>query len=186
VSAKYLLPCRCGRQITVEPREAGETAVCPCGQSLLIPTMREMATLEPVLAEASPPSERVWGWRQGMMVLGGALLLFAVSFGVYLHWNRPVAPIDTIDADAIWESAKNLSLLQTWHYWGLMKQGLDRRTDQVYLAALTRFHVWQAATAAVALAGIVLIGAGVAMGRRQGEGETGRGGDRETRRQETG
>jgi heme A synthase len=184
VSTKYLLPCRCGRQITVELREAGETAVCPCGQSLPIPTMLEMTALEPVLAEASPPSEHVWEWQHRMLLLGGTLLLLGISFGTYFHWTRPVAPSDTIDPEAIRQSASNLTPLQTWHYWRLMKQGLDRRTDQRYADAMT-IHRWEQGFAGMAaLIGIALIGVGVAMGKRQGEGETGRPGDKETGRQE--
>jgi hypothetical protein len=174
VSVKYLLPCRCGQQVVVEPRQAGGTVVCPCGQTLPIPTMLEMIALEPVPVEASLPTEQVWGWRHRMLLLGGALLAAAIIGGVFLHRNRPVAPIDTIDPDVVQESASNLSPPQTWHYWGLMKQGMDRRTDQWYLAAMTRFRVWRAVSAVGALIGIALIGAGVAMGRERGKGETGR------------
>jgi len=181
VSTKYYLPCRCGRQITVEPREAGETAVCPCGQSLPIPAMLEMAALEPVLAEASPPSEHLWGWQHRLLLLGGTLLGAAVIGGICLHWNRPVTPSDAIDPDAIRQTAKNLSPLETWHYWELMKQGLDRRTDQVYMSALTRFHVWQAVSGVVGLIGLALIGAGMAMGKKRGgDKDTGRRGERRT------
>lgn len=42
VSSKYLLPCLCGQQIPIEPRQAGETVACRCGISLQAPTMRKM------------------------------------------------------------------------------------------------------------------------------------------------
>jgi hypothetical protein len=181
VSVKYLLPCRCGRQIIVEPREAGQTTVCPCGQSLLIPTMLEMTALELAPAEASLPSEHVWGWQHRMLLLGAMLLAAAIIGGISLHWNRPVAPIDAIDPDAMRQTADKLSPIQTWHYWGLMKQGLDRRTDQIYSAALTRFHVWQAVSGVVGLIGLALIGAGMTMGKKRGgDKETGRRGERRT------
>ena len=41
-----------------------------------------------------------------------------------------------------------------------MKQGLDRRTDQKYAAAVERFRVWQVAVAIIALAGVALIAVG--------------------------
>ncbi len=175
MSAKYLLPCRCGRQVVVEPREAGQTSLCPCGKSLLIPAMLEMTGLEPAPVESGRPAESVWGWRHRLLLLGATLLVVAIVGGVFLHWTRPIAPIDTIDPQVIQHSAKKLSPLQTWHYWSLMKQGLDRRTDQMYEAALTRYQVWEAVAGGVALLGLALIGTGVAIGKK-------RGGDRETGR----
>jgi hypothetical protein len=168
VSVKYLLPCRCGQQIAVEPRQAGETAVCSCGQSLPIPTMLEMSALELAPPEVSLPSQRAWGWCQRIMLLGGTLLIVAIVGGALLRWNRPVAPTDVIVPEEFRQSASHLTPVQTWHYWGLMKQGMDRRTDQIFAAALTRYHVWQSTAAVMALAGIVLIGLGVAMKKRQG------------------
>jgi hypothetical protein len=176
VSAKYLLPCRCGRQIVVEPREAGQSSSCPCGNSLLIPAMLEMSRLEPAPVETTQPAEGAWGWQHSMMFIGGALLLFAIGLGTYVHWQRPIAPIDAIDPGAIQYSANKLSPLQTWHYWSLMKQDLDRRTDQRYEARLTQYQIWQAFAGGVALFGLALIGAGVAMGKK-------RGGDRENVKQ---
>ncbi len=184
MSNKYLLPCRCGQQIIVEPREAGQTSVCPCGQSFLIPTMLEMARLEPAPAEASPPAEHVWGWQHGLVLSGVALVVMAVALACLVRWFRPVAPIDAIDPEALRQSAGKLTPLQTWHYWGLMKQGLDRRTDQIYEAALTQYHIWESVAGVGALAGVALIGVGVGIGkRRQGDRERGRRGDRERGRQ---
>ena len=176
MSAKYLLPCRCGRQIVVEPREAGQTSLCPCGNSLPIPAMLEMSRLEPAPVETSPSAEGPWGWQHRLLLLGATLLAAAILGGLLLHWKRPIAPIDAIDPRAIQYSANKLSPLQTWHYWSLMKQDLDRRTDQMYEAALTRYQIWEAVAGGVALLGLALIGTGVAMGRK-------RGGDRETGRQ---
>jgi hypothetical protein len=181
VSVKYLLPCRCGRQIIVEPREAGQTAACPCGQSLLIPTMLEMSALEPAPAEASLPSKHVWGWRHRMLFLGWTLLLFAIILGILIQWNRPVAQIDTIDPDLIRRDADKLPPVQTWHYWGLMKQGLDRRTDQIYAGKMTIHHIGQGFVGVLALLGIVLVGVGMAMGKKRAGGrETGRRGETRT------
>jgi hypothetical protein len=176
VSVKYLLPCRCGRQITVEPREAGQTSVCPCGQTLPIPTMREMTGLELAPVETSRPPERAWGWQHRVSLLGATLLATAVVGGVLLFWHRPIAPIDAIDPQAVQQRANDLSPLRTWQVWQLMKQGLDRRTDQIYEAALTRFRVWETVSGVMALIGIALIGTGIAIGKK-------RGGERETRRQ---
>jgi hypothetical protein len=150
----------------VEPREAGETAACACGQSLLIPTMLEMAALEPVPEEPGPPSKGVWGWRHRLLLLGGTLLAVAIIAAVCLRWNRPSAPADAIDPDAIRRTASNLSPLETWHYWELMKQGLDRRTDQRYAEKMTVYHLGQGFAGVLALLGVTLVGVGVAMGKK--------------------
>jgi hypothetical protein len=175
VSLKYLLPCRCGRQIVVEAREAGQTSVCACGQSLLIPTMLEMTRLELAPTDASTPSQRVWGWSHRMLLLGVTLLAAAIAGGFFLYCNRPIAPIDAIDPEALRRDADKLTPLQTWHYWCLMKQGLDRRTDQLYAARLTGYHIWQSVAGLTALGGLALIGAGMAIGKKQRGGDVERG-----------
>jgi hypothetical protein len=165
VTTKYLLPCRCGKQIVVEPREAGQTSLCPCGQSLLIPTMRQMSDLEPAPVETAGKPERVWGWQQGLLVLGIALAVVALSLGYIFRSHRPIAPIDAIDPQAVRETAERLSPLQTWHYWELMKQGLDRRVDQRYAEKMSLYHIQQGFAAVLGLAGIALIGTSVAIGK---------------------
>ena len=112
-----------------------------------------------------------------LLLSGIALVVVAVALACLFRWHRPVAPIDAIDPEAIRQTASKLSPLQTWHYWGLMKQGLDRRTDQRYEAALTQYHIWEAVAGGVALAGVALIGAGMGWARREGERETRRRGE---------
>ena len=43
----YLLPCSCGREISIEPQQAGETVRCECGRTCSVPTMREVRSLPP-------------------------------------------------------------------------------------------------------------------------------------------
>ena len=42
---KYLLPCKCGESVEVEPGQAGQTVVCGCGESLLVPSMLQVKAL---------------------------------------------------------------------------------------------------------------------------------------------
>lgn len=178
MSAKYLLPCRCGRQMIVEPREAGRTSACPCGQPVLIPTMLEITRLEPAPDETSQPAKRAWGWQHGLLLSGVAIVVVAVALACVFRWLRPVARIDAIDPEAVRQSAHELSPLRTWHYWELMKQGLDRRVDQIYAEKLSLYHIGQGFATVLALTGIALIGAGVAIGRKRGgNGERGRRGE---------
>lgn len=167
MSVKYLLPCRCGRQIGVETREAGETTVCPCGQSLLIPTMLEITRLEPAPVETSEPAQGAWGWQHSMIFLGGAMLVLAIAYGVYLRWNRPIASIDAIDPQTIQERANRLPPVWTWHYWQLMKQGLDRRVDQRFAERMSLYHIGQTTAAVAGLLGLALIAGGMAIEKRK-------------------
>jgi hypothetical protein len=177
------LPCRCGQQVVVEPRQAGQTVACSCGQSLPIPTMLEMAALEPAPDERPvlPPGD-VWGWRRAMMFLGEALILISLVLGIVFQRNRPIAMIDTIDPDSFRQGAKNFSPSLTWHIWRDMKRGLDRRmlpADRKYADDMMFHRVKQGFAVILALGGIVLVGASMAMKRRQGEGETERRGEGE-------
>ena len=71
MEGRYLLPCSCGQEIPVEPRQAGQEIRCDCGASLEVPTMLGMAALEKAPSEPShtPPSAP-WGIRQGIVLLG--------------------------------------------------------------------------------------------------------------------
>jgi hypothetical protein len=178
VSHKYLLPCRCGQQFVVEPRRAGETIACSCGAALQIPTMLEMAALEPASeVSAAPPSGPAWSLRHGMLFLGGVLLLAAVGWGVYLYASvRPTPPIDAIDPEQIRQTAKMLTPAQTWAIWENMKQGLDRRVDKRYADALAHYQGLLSIDGILALIGVALVVTGAATGR-QGNKERGRQGD---------
>jgi hypothetical protein len=178
VSVKYLLPCRCGRQIVVETREAGQTSVCPCGQSLPIPTMLEITRLEPAPIETGRPAESTWGWQHRLMLLGVTLFVLAIVGGVLLHRYRPVAPIDAIDPQVVQRIADSLTPRQTWHYWQLMKQGLDRRVDQRYAEKMSLYNTGQGAVVVLALVGVALIVCGRAIDKKKRARNEGREGER--------
>ena len=80
-------------------------------------------------------------------------MLAVVLAGVF-RWLRPVARIDAIDPETVRQSAHELSPLRTWHYWELMKQGLDRRVDQIYAEKLSLYHIGQGFAGTLALIGI--------------------------------
>ncbi len=169
MTAKYLLPCPCGRQIVVEKRQAGQTIVCSCGTSLSAPTLLDMTGLEPAPPEAVPqPASSTWGPRQRLRLLGIMLVLTALAFGVLLYIKRPVSRFDVIDPERIRQTARTFTPAHTWDIWELMKKGLDRRTDLQYAAAVDRFHLWQAAVAAIALSGVALMIAAGALGASGG------------------
>jgi hypothetical protein len=173
VSAKYLLPCRCGQQVVIETRQAGQTVVCPCGESLPVPTMLEIIALEPAPEESlSTSNGEGWGWPQRLLLLGGACLLAGMLFALLFWLDRPIAPIDTLDPEYVRRSAEKLPPSVTWHYWAMMKQGLDRRIDQRYADLMTIYHFKQTFAGILVLAGVSL--AGVGMAKRKGERERGK------------
>ncbi len=163
MTTKYLLPCSCGSQITVEPRQAGQAIPCSCGATLQVPTLLDMTALEEAPQEptsASPPSS--WGAAGGLQFLGSILVALSIALGVFLLVvDRPRSRFDAIDPDEIRASAQKMPPAQTWEVWQTMKQGLDRRTDQQYMARVGMFQVKLVFTAILALLGIGLFVAGL-------------------------
>jgi hypothetical protein len=167
VSSKYLLPCLCGQQVAIEPRQAGETITCRCGASLLAPTMREICALEPAPAELDlPRSGTTWGWRHGLRLLGAMTLLSAIGWSAWLFLNPPVSRFDVFDPELIRQSAYQMSPSATWDNWRKAKEGLDRRVDQKYADQLAVYHVWQAVPVVWALIGVGLLIAGMVPWKR--------------------
>ncbi len=166
MSERYLLPCRCGQQITVEPRQAGETVVCGCGQQLQVPRLREVMALEPAPAEsAPPPSAAVWGWRQMIRLIGVILLAASLVIGGVLFLNRPVSQSQRRSPEQLKRYAHKLTPLETWGHWEWAKKGVDRRVDLQYARKMTSFRIWLGATAALGLIGAGLIITSVAWKR---------------------
>ena len=166
MSVKYLLPCRCGRQIVIEPRQAGQTIACECGAVIEAPTMLDMTALEPAPVESvSVPTPTTWGPGRRLRLLGIMLLGGAIAGGVALLWWWPVSPSDAINPAHIRDYFKGLPPALTFDVWESMKQGLDRRTDQRYAAKLSQFQVGGAFAIAVALIGAALIAVGTARTR---------------------
>jgi hypothetical protein len=169
VSVKYLLPCRCGQQVVVEPREAGETTVCSCGQSLSIPTFLEMSALERAPEETMPTTGSAWGWTQRIVLLGAMLLLTAIAVGVLAYKTRPIAPIDVFDPEAVQRGIKDWPPGYTWWAWENMKQmGLIQRSNPKYESAVVLFRVEEATAVVLTLAGIALVALGM---KKKGVGE---------------
>ena len=54
---KYLLACKCGQSVEIEPGQAGQTVVCACGENVLVPSMLQVKAL-PVAPEKPVPTLR--------------------------------------------------------------------------------------------------------------------------------
>lgn len=162
MTTKYLLPCSCGLQITVEPRQAGQTIVCSCGATLQVPTLLDMTALEEAPEEPSPATtSSSWGAAGGLRFLGLVLVVVSLALSIFLlAYDRPRSRFDAIDPDEIRASAQKMPPAQTWEVWQTMKQGLDRRTDQQYMARVGMFRVKLVFSAILALLGVGLFVAG--------------------------
>jgi hypothetical protein len=162
--AKYLLPCRCGQQIVVEPREAGRTASCGCGASLQIPTMLEMSALE-IAPEvvAKPPRQAVWDWPQAMKLAGTLIALVGVGIVIFFYIGRP--RINPNAPEILRQSASQLSPSRAWLAWQEWQQSGLGSADPRQLQQITDYHVRQAVAGGVALAGVVLVAIGVMAAR---------------------
>ncbi len=170
MSQKYLLPCRCGQSVVIEPRQAGETVVCCCGTSLPIPTMLGITALEP--ADAEPPTDTAdgpaWGAQQKLVMVGSILATVAAIIAIILwSFGRPIAAADVMDPARLLLVTQTFQPAQTWFYWNQAKQGLDRRADQQYTAALLQFHIWESIAGIVFLIGAALIVSGVMAGHKK-------------------
>ena len=158
MAAKYLLPCNCGKDHVVEPRQAGQTILCGCGDTLIAPTLMEMRLLEPApTAAPTGPSTTSWGHRNGLRLVGIVLLFLGVGGEIWLYLHTPTSRFDVIDPELVQAPYKSLPAVRTWDVWQQWKQGLDRRIDQQYAAALQQFRIFQAAVGGIAVAGAGLI-----------------------------
>ena len=85
---KYLLPCKCGLSIEVEPGQAGQTVVCVCGKNLLVPSMLQVKAL-PAVQEKSSSREETGILRRTFLILGVALLIPSICLAINLYQRAP-------------------------------------------------------------------------------------------------
>ncbi|MGA2616966.1 MAG: hypothetical protein ABSF26_05095 [Thermoguttaceae bacterium] len=115
MSTIYLLPCRCGRTIPIEARQAGETVHCQCGLAAQVPTLREIAALERSEYPAADRPAVTWGGPQRTLLLGAALVAISLLAGlaVYSYW--PVTPGEDTTTQLLRRNIDRLSPLDSLH-----------------------------------------------------------------------
>ena len=92
-------PVLCGREIPIEPRQAGETVRCECGRTCAVPTMREIQSLRPapLSVRRLRPARPAWGNPQRFLVAGLVVFLLAAIAAVILYRQIPTATSPDFD-----------------------------------------------------------------------------------------
>jgi len=132
--AKYLLTCACGRQHTLETRQAGELLTCGCGTTVAVPTLRQLCQLPEARAESASATQTTWGFRQGAITL--SLLLAALCLALAAMSRYSEQPVPTLDvakyAKDIDRLVSNLTPLEGWQRWIDTYQPLTTTGFEVY------------------------------------------------------
>jgi hypothetical protein len=110
---KYLLACpSCGTKNPVETGQAGQSIRCSCGNTIEVPSIRAMRSLE-AQGEEVPTAPR-WSTRQGLIFLGLAITAAALVVGASVLIARPAVIEESdlavkVDDDAIRREVQALS-----------------------------------------------------------------------------
>ncbi|MBN2578245.1 MAG: hypothetical protein JXB10_04570 [Pirellulales bacterium] len=170
MSLKYYLPCKCGERLIVEPRQAGEIVVCRCGQSLEVPTLRQLRNLDPLIEEvAATPS--TWGLGQSLILLGVVILLGGVGLAYLFVREPPQNPFGGKSPEVIHEIAQNLPPAESWRMWILLrKMGPNPQkqwAERHYLEKLAEYRALWVLLIPVFIAGAAFIVAGIVTARQR-------------------
>ena len=162
--AKHLLTCDCGRQLAVEPGQAGETLRCACGSPLAVPALRQLRQLPIAGNQSTGAADSPWGARHGVMtVLVLAAIVALVGAGMS-WWSQPSRPefnpsgwarmmdnrfseLSPVDAWKLWVAA--YQLLATSGFSQLEYAGADQIEQEI--TARRRMQMILVAVAAICL-----------------------------------
>jgi hypothetical protein len=177
--AKYLVNCTCGRQHTVETRQAGESIMCECGATVPVPTLRQLRQLPEASAETASvaASGPAWGGRQRAITV--SLLLAAACLAVAGVSRSLEVPVPVLDAAAYSKNVDRLvgtmTPLQAWQRWHDTYELLRTTGFEVYKhpaeAAMEQALTWHHGVQLIslglaALFGMVAVAAWLSKGGR--------------------
>jgi hypothetical protein len=165
----YLLPCPCGQKIPVEPRQAGGTVRCVCGEVRDVPRMLEMARLERAEPEGLPPARRwSWGVPHRLMLLGAVILVAGLVAVAAAYRSRPTPPGEGVTPEGIRANVQALSPAQALHFWNQLRRGgLNLGpTEKNYFRDMARYHAWMGVAVVLSGLGVAVMGVGIWMKMR--------------------
>lgn len=166
----YLLPCSCGQNVLVEPRQAGGQVRCICGKELSVPTLRGLKQLKPATTGGESASRaattRPWNPVRGAVFTSGlvltflSLLVIAVTLFQYTrvsgYTEDQSSQIHQLEAGQIDE----FTLDQSIEAFKLLRdEGLDEGPPPYWVVAkemVTSQWRWIAWASAVAVLGVVM------------------------------
>lgn len=156
----YQIPCKCGKIHEVSKAQAGSTLTCECGETVQVPTMREIRAYSVI--ERQDPSEkhrseeRSSGIRERRTGLLFVLLMGAVLFAggtAYTYFTCPQEP-----------SIENAqSPFDVWKVWQTLRTGIDTpetRGEMMRTNAIKMSHRWiiiESTCSAVCLLGMLTL-----------------------------
>jgi hypothetical protein len=169
--SQFLLPCVCGQRLTVGANQAGELIHCRCGQTVEVPTLRELNRLERVADRSAPPAA-AWSKRQGLILLGAVVAVLSLGALVWLELHRP--PSQESVLRQIKTPVDRFSIAQSWDYWNVITPGIGRPVPARIAAFLdqnqqerTSWLEFVVATLALAGLGLLLLIIGLLLPRRR-------------------
>lgn len=158
---QYLLPCRCGRKITVDSTKAGRNVECECGAKLEVPTLGGMKKLERVSSEKPAVSRVKWAARQQVFLVGSLVMIVGLAVAGFFALRRPVPPPHQHRIEVVIPAfVEKMSLMESLQVWGSLEQGLPDglgMEDQRYQAERQAFLHRSGVALFIAGAGVLLM-----------------------------
>lgn len=168
----YLLNCHGENSVEVTTAEAGRTIDCPCGKQVLVPTMREIRLL-PRKKEPKVEAAPTWSTQKGVLFsIGLVLLAGGLIYGGFLIYQRMQLDTEEIvirddQWDALDTGVQSLSPERTLEVWQQFNMPLpeERRPPrfEIHREAARAVYIKLAISGTVALLGLALMGAGLAI-----------------------
>ena len=162
----YLLPCpQCGRKLVVTTGEAGGQALCACGATVDVPTVRGLRELESATAPAAEATTS-WTTRHSVIFLGSLVAIAGLAFGLIQHFRAAALLPTATFADDI----RTMPPAETWTIWTqFIRQGVGSwqpKKDEKQLSDLKAYDEmkrWEIIGFGLAGVGVVLAVIGVTM-----------------------
>jgi hypothetical protein len=138
---QYFLPCECGQKTAVATSQAGETIVCACGRSLVVPKLRGLLQLEPYVPEATKPRGASWSPLQGSLFVAGTVLLIVSALSLaFTSMQRRYLVTERPESDPAWleeqlatvDTHSPVENLEIWQH-EILEHGPDRPGEPAYL-----------------------------------------------------
>ena len=136
MSICYLLPCSCGNSVPVESHQAGGSVNCTCGQSLNVPSLRDLRELPTKASGKIVRSKSQWGARQGTMTFCLVMAVFSGGVGGGLwHYASLHGPPDMEgQLQGLHDKIESFTPAESYYDWvrSVRDVGLIRHEDSAF------------------------------------------------------